>query len=130
MLSEEDRKRLLGIARTKAAPTVQQANPTRAPKKSPNAMSLDTFMKRNPSARDLDGERASRKKAIEGAQRNQGQRSNRGGRPNIRETDAMKKRAADKAAKEAGEYFSSLPDSTKALMNNPILSAEVKKHLK
>jgi len=127
MPNPEDLARLQAVARTKAAPTVQQANPTRTPVKSPNAMSLEEFMKRNKHARDLDGERADREKAIKGAQQKTGQRSNRNGRPNIRETDAMKKRAANKAAKEAREFFASIPESTKALMQNPILSGAVKK---
>ena len=112
-----DLDRLRAAARTKAAPTVQQANPTRTPKKSPNAMSLEEFMKRNPKARDFDGERATRQKRIVKAQVKQGRR-----KPKVRQTGRSQRPNPRESIP--------VPRSTRALMNNPILSREVKKHLK
>ena len=112
-----DIERLRAAAKTIAAPTVQQANPTRTPKKSPNAMSLEEFMKRNPSARDLDGEKANRQKKIKKAQVKKGTR-----KPKMRQTERSQRPNPRKSIP--------IPRSTKALLNNPILSREVKKHLK
>jgi hypothetical protein len=112
-----DIKRLQAAAKTRAAPTAQQANPTRTPKKSPNAMSLEEFMKRNPSARDLDREKANRQKKIKKAQVKQGRR-----KPSVRQTQRSQRPNPRESVP--------MPRSTRALMNNPILSREVKKHLK
>jgi hypothetical protein len=112
---------LKGAGKTTAAPTTRQANPVRTPRKTAGKMSLDEFMKRNPSARDLDKEKADKVKA---AQERKGQRSNKGrsGRPNVRETMRSRRGTEQQAQQEAP-----VDAPTKALAQNKILAAAVLK---
>jgi hypothetical protein len=75
--------RIRGAIKTLQAPTVQEAHPTIPPVKSPNAMSLEEFMKRNPWARDRD--------QIRKAQEEQGKRPKKKGQPKTRETERSKR---------------------------------------
>jgi hypothetical protein len=131
------RENLIGAARTRQAPTVQEANPVRPPVKSPNAMSLEEFMNRNKHAVDLDGVRAARqRKKLENAQAAQGQRSNSGpgnqprnGRPNVRQTERSQRDDPRKPVPYGNNAEPPLTRAQSAIMSNDILREALKKLL-
>jgi hypothetical protein len=132
------REALIGAAKTRQAPTVQEANPVRPPVKSPNAASLDRFMtseqflNRNPGAVDLDKQR----KKIAEAQAAQGQRSNSGpgnqprnGRPNVRQTKRSERDDPRKSVPYGNNAKPPLTRAQSAIMSNDILREALKKLL-
>jgi hypothetical protein len=134
------REDLIAAARTANAPTVQEANPVRPPVKSPNAMSLEEFMRRNPHAIDRDAEKkkeeARKKQRIERAQAAQGQRPNSGpgnrprnGRPNIRDTERSLRDDPRKSVPYGNNARPPLTRAQSAIMSNDILREALKKLL-